>query len=110
MYSVFQSLVGKPLRVELKNGLVISAVLYDIDLFLNLKLSDAAVESNRDGVFLGLKEKKVVFIRGSSVKFAWIQESDVCLKRMEDSVRNEMVLRELQAAVKEDAAGDSCMG
>lgn len=95
MHGVFKSLVEKRIRVELKNKLVVTGVLKDVDTFLNIKLYHAKIEENANNVFVGFKEIDSLFLRGSFVKFIWINESDVDPSRMEDATRKAMLYKKV---------------
>ena len=42
-YSMFKTLVGKEIAVELKNDVALTGTLHSIDQYLNIKLLDARV-------------------------------------------------------------------
>ncbi|OAG29191.1 U6 snRNA-associated Sm-like protein LSm2 [Nematocida displodere] len=101
MHAVFKSLVGREIRITLKNNVSLSGTLQDIDTFLNLKLSSLKVEHLPEDVYLPLMSATSVFLRGSAVKFIWIKEEDVHKDRLENTVRKTILYKTLLSTSQE---------
>ncbi|KAI5189954.1 U6 snRNA-associated Sm-like protein LSm2 [Nematocida sp. AWRm77] len=101
MHGVFRSLIEKPIRVELKNKIVVTGTMKDVDTFLNIKLAKVTIEKNTDNVFVGFKQIDSLFLRGSFVKFIWIKEADVRPDEMENAVRKTILYKKVLYEEKE---------
>ena len=64
-YSMFKTLVGKEIAVELKNDVALTGTLHSIDQYLNIKLLDArVVDAARHPQLVAVSS---VFVRGLSL-------------------------------------------
>ncbi|KAI5189915.1 U6 snRNA-associated Sm-like protein LSm2 [Nematocida minor] len=101
MHALFKTLIGKRVRIELKNSLNIAGELSDIDTFFNFKLANIEIETNPLNVSLLFKKAKNMFIRGSSVKLIWISEENVNIHKLEDATRKGMLFKKLLLSERE---------
>ena len=86
-YSVFKTLVGKDVIVELKNDLSICGTLQSVDQYLNFKLSDITlVDATRFPYMISVKN---VFIRGSVVRYVQLPIDSIDVGTLQDSTRKE---------------------
>mmetsp|Transcript_12112 Transcript_12112/g.36001 ORF Transcript_12112/g.36001 Transcript_12112/m.36001 type:complete len:93 (+) Transcript_12112:128-406(+) len=84
-YSLFKTLVGKEIAVELKNDVALTGTLHSIDQYLNIKLLDAKVV---DAVaHPQLVAVTSVFVRGSVVRYVQIPASEVDTELLQDACR-----------------------
>jgi len=87
-YSVFKSLEGKAVVVELKNGVELQGRIHSVDQYLNVKLDDVSpVDAER---FPQLTALKSCFVRGSVVRYISIQKEDVNVELLHDAARKEL--------------------
>lgn len=86
-YSIFKTLEGKSVGVELKNGVVMVGRLHSIDQYLNVKLSDAAPEDPER--YPQLSALKTCFIRGSVVRYISMSKDDVDVPLLEEAAKRE---------------------
>mmetsp|Transcript_35869 Transcript_35869/g.90019 ORF Transcript_35869/g.90019 Transcript_35869/m.90019 type:complete len:97 (-) Transcript_35869:2653-2943(-) len=86
-YSLFKSLVGKEIVVELKNDLRIRGTLHSVDQFMNLKLKEIRVEDEEKHPHM--ISVRHCFIRGSVVRYAELPPEAVDTKLLQDSSRVE---------------------
>ena len=74
-YSMFKTLVGKEIAVELKNDVALTGTLHSIDQYLNIKLLDArVVDAARHPQLVAVSS---VFVRGSVVRYVQLPAADV---------------------------------
>ena len=74
-YSLFKTLVGKEIVVELKNDLAIRGQLHSVDQYLNIKLLGVSVEDAAN--FPHLQSVKDCFIRGSVVRYVQLPSGNL---------------------------------
>merc|ERR1712167_346773 len=86
--SFFKTLVGKQVRVELKNDLVVEGTLQSVDQFLNIKLQNIAVEN--PAKFPHMSSVKNCYIRGSVVRYVSLPPEDVDTALLQDATRREL--------------------
>ena len=86
-YSMFKTLVGKEVAVELKNDVVLTGTLHSVDQYLNIKLTTVHVV-NQDR-YPQLTALKNCFIRGSVVRYVQINPVDVDTALLQDATRKE---------------------
>ena len=87
-YSLFKSLVGKDVVVELKNDLSICGTLESVDQYLNFRLIDITVnECDKHPYMLSVKN---CFIRGSVVRYVQLPIDDVDITLLQDATRKEV--------------------
>ncbi|KAI5184615.1 U6 snRNA-associated Sm-like protein LSm2 [Nematocida homosporus] len=101
LHAMFRSLTNKRIRVTLKNNIVLSGILIDIDTFSNIKLSQLIIEENPDTIFIPFTNTQNIFLRGSAIHHIWIKEQDVQMNQLEDSVRKTLLYRSLTATESE---------
>lgn len=75
----FKRHLGKATRVILKNEMVITGTLKNVDHFLNLQLRRAK------GEYPGLGKMELCSIRGSSVKYIELERNEELEKRVTDA-------------------------
>lgn len=86
-FSMFKTLVGKEICIELKNDVVLTGVLLSVDQYLNIKLQNVqVVDSER---YPQLAAMKNCFIRGSVVRYIQIPASEVDVELLQDAARKE---------------------
>lgn len=86
-YSVFKTLIGQEVTVELKNDLAIRGVLESVDQFLNLKLDQTRVEDEERHPHL--RSVKNCFLRGSVVRYVRIADGALDEEALHDATRRE---------------------
>ncbi|KAI5172354.1 U6 snRNA-associated Sm-like protein LSm2 [Nematocida sp. LUAm3] len=99
IYSMFKSLIDKRVDILLKNDVSLSGKLVDVDTYSNIKLSNIKIEAHPDDLFIPYKNQDNLFLRGSGIKLLWINESDLHMDRLEDSVRKSVLFKSI---VKEE--------
>ncbi|QQP38375.1 Lsm2 [Caligus rogercresseyi] len=82
-----QSLVGKDVVVELKNGLSIWWTLHSVDQYLNIKLTDVSVTDPEK--YPHMLSVKNCFIRGSIVRYVQLPHEEVDAQLLQDAARKE---------------------
>ncbi|KAA8495564.1 U6 snRNA-associated Sm-like protein LSm2 [Porphyridium purpureum] len=93
-FSVFKTLVGKEVVVELKNDLTIRGRLHSVDQYLNVKIEDITVlDADTHPHLLSVKN---CFIRGSVVRYIHLAPKDVDVELLEDATRRQ--LKEMKRA------------
>ena len=86
-FSVFKTLVGKEVVVELKNNLSVRGRLHSVDQYLNVKLEDITVLDA--DTYPHLLSVKNCFVRGSVVRYIHIFPKDLDVELLEDATRRE---------------------
>eukprot|EP01120_Amphizonella_sp_Union-15-10_P001303 TRINITY_DN11370_c0_g1_i1.p1 TRINITY_DN11370_c0_g1~~TRINITY_DN11370_c0_g1_i1.p1 ORF type:complete len:102 (+),score=19.71 TRINITY_DN11370_c0_g1_i1:44-349(+) len=86
-YSVFKTLIGKEITVELKNNLCIIGTLHGVDQYLNLKLTDISVVEEEK--YPHLMSVKNCFIRGSTVRYVHLKKNTLDVDVLQDAARVE---------------------
>jgi len=84
-YQLFKTLLGKTVSLELKSGQTLTGTLANVDDFLNLNLEQAA--GSEDQNYVGEKNPKNTFVRGTSVTYAILKKSDIDIQLLEDTTR-----------------------
>ena len=85
IFSVFKTLTGQEVTIELKNDLAIQGTLASVDQFLNLKLENIKVlDQERHPHMMAVKN---CFIRGSVVRYVQIPKAAVDTQLLEDATR-----------------------
>eukprot|EP00630_Chrysocystis_fragilis_P000597 CAMPEP_0197395216 /NCGR_PEP_ID=MMETSP1165-20131217/6500_1 /TAXON_ID=284809 /ORGANISM="Chrysocystis fragilis, Strain CCMP3189" /LENGTH=148 /DNA_ID=CAMNT_0042920967 /DNA_START=31 /DNA_END=472 /DNA_ORIENTATION=+ len=82
-YSIFKTLVGHEVAVELKNDVAIVGKLHNIDQYLNVKLLEAKVVDPQR--YPQLTAMTSIFIRGSVVRYITIPKEHVDVELMQDA-------------------------
>eukprot|EP00050_Salpingoeca_kvevrii_P016712 m.57972 g.57972 ORF g.57972 m.57972 type:complete len:96 (+) comp7115_c0_seq2:147-434(+) len=85
--SMFKTLVGKEVVVELKNDLSIRGTLQSVDQFLNIKLNSISVTD--PAKYPHMASVKNCFIRGSVVRYIQLPAEHVDLQLLQDATRRE---------------------
>ena len=99
-YSMFKTLVGKEIAVELKNDVALTGTLHSIDQYLNIKLLDArVVDAARHPQLVAVSS---VFVRGSVVRYVQLPAADVDAELLQDAAAVE------GAAEGAAPSGDGC--
>jgi len=86
-FSVFKTLIGQRIVVELKNDMEIEGMLTAADQYLNIKLSDIRV-LNEDK-YPHMMSVKNCFIRGSVIRYVQLPKDQVDVNLLQDSSRLE---------------------
>ena len=88
-FQLFQQLVESKATVvvELKNDLQISGTLQSVDQYLNVKLTNVAIEE--PDKYPNLVSLKNCFIRGSVVRYIHMKPNAINIEQLEDSCRRE---------------------
>merc|ERR1711998_358213 len=86
-FSIFKTLVGKEITVELKNDLEISGTLHSVDQYLNFRLNNVHVVNEER--FPHMLSVKNCFIRGSVVRYVHIPSKEVDVELLQDATRRE---------------------
>ena len=88
-YSMFKTLVGKEIAVELKNDVALTGTLHSIDQYLNIKRLDArVVDAARHPQLVAVSS---VFVRGSVVRYVQLPAADVDAELLQDACRKASV-------------------
>ena len=85
-YSVFKTLIGESISIELKNDIKLRATLQAIDHYLNLKLENIESLSGNDLV----DELESVFIRGSMIRYIHLDPKTIDTSLLQDASRKEI--------------------
>mmetsp|Transcript_24321 Transcript_24321/g.56675 ORF Transcript_24321/g.56675 Transcript_24321/m.56675 type:complete len:108 (-) Transcript_24321:1-324(-) len=102
-YTLFKTLQGKEVIVELKNDVSIRGILHSVDHFLNIKLEKTSVvQASR---FPQLTTLKTAFIRGSVVRYVHLPRTEVDTELLQDAARK--LALETAAASKASGAAAS---
>jgi small nuclear ribonucleoprotein (snRNP)-like protein len=84
-FHFFQTLVGKPVIVELKNDISLRGKLHSVDQYLNIKLDDmTVVDPTRHPHLIAINN---AFIRGSVVRYIQLPAADVDTQLLQDTAR-----------------------
>lgn len=86
-FSMFKTLVGKEICIELKNDVVLTGTLLSVDQYLNIKLANVNVVQAEQ--YPQLAAMKNCFIRGSVVRYIQIPASEVDTELLQDAARKE---------------------
>lgn len=86
-FSIFKTLVGKEVTVELKNDLEITGTLQSVDQYLNIKLGNTKVVN--EDKYPHMISVRNCFIRGSVVRYVQLPPTSVDLEILHDSTRRE---------------------
>lgn len=85
------------ITVELKNDIQIVGTLLSVDQYLNLKLDNIQVDTEKYPQFLALKS---IFLRGTNIRYIHLNPSTVDTNLLQDASR-----REAMASAGEKIAG-----
>ncbi|KCV69008.1 hypothetical protein H696_04428 [Fonticula alba] len=107
-YSFFKTLVGKPVAVELKNGVVIRGDLTSVDQFTNLKLENIQVVD--DHLYPHMSSVSSCLIRGSVVRYVHLRPDDVDCDLLQDATRREADRHKQEAAAAAASAAAPSAG
>ena len=83
--SLFKTLQGCKVEVELKNGFVFTGLLDTVDQYHNLKLKN--IKANEPEKFPQLASVSELFIRGSVVRYISIPEDRVDFPLLHEATR-----------------------
>ncbi|GBG25671.1 U6 snRNA-associated Sm-like protein LSm2 [Hondaea fermentalgiana] len=87
-YTVFKTLEGKPVTVEMKNGVEVQGELHSVDQYLNVKLIN--VSPVDEAKYPQLAVLKTCFIRGSVVRYISLRKQDMDIPLLQDAARREL--------------------
>ena len=85
--SLFKTLVGKEVTVELKNDLAITGNLVSVDQFLNVKLSNIRIVNEEKHPHM--KSVHNCFVRGSVIRYVHLSPEEVDEELLHDATRRE---------------------
>ena len=86
-FSMFKTLVGKEICIELKNDVVLTGTLLSVDQYLNIKLANVNVVQAEQ--YPQLAAMKNCFIRGSVVRYIQIPAGEIDTELLQDAARKE---------------------
>ncbi|ODQ63886.1 U6 snRNA-associated Sm-like protein LSm2 [Nadsonia fulvescens var. elongata DSM 6958] len=86
-FSLFKTLVGQEVTIELKNDLSIRGTLKSVDQYMNLKLDN--ITTLDEASFPHLCAVRNIFIRGSVVRYVHLPVNAVDTALLEDAARRE---------------------
>ncbi|AMD21900.1 HFR045Wp [Eremothecium sinecaudum] len=86
-FSFFKTLVDQEVTVELKNDIELKGTLKSVDQFLNLKLDN--ISCNNEAKYPHLSSVRNIFIRGSTVRYVYLNKSMVDTNLLQDAARRE---------------------
>ncbi|CCE62438.1 hypothetical protein TPHA_0C02850 [Tetrapisispora phaffii CBS 4417] len=86
-FSFFKTLVDQEVTVELKNDIELKGTLKSVDQFLNLKLDN--ISCNDKTKYPHLTSVRNIFIRGSNVRYVYLQKNMVDTNLLQDAARRE---------------------
>ncbi|GMM30701.1 Sm-like protein [Martiniozyma asiatica (nom. inval.)] len=87
-FSFFKTLVDQEVKVELKNDIQITGTLKSVDQFLNMKLDNVSVDTDRYPHFLAMRN---LFLRGSAVRYIHLKPQSVDTQLLQDASRREAI-------------------
>ncbi|KAF7679726.1 putative U6 snRNA-associated Sm-like protein LSm2 [Astathelohania contejeani] len=99
-YEFFKTHINKRIELELKNNIKITGTLISIDPFLNFSLNNIIID-NIDS-WPGLRGVEGCTIRGSSVKFAYVDENVDLIEPLQMASRYRFIMNE-----QKDSSGNS---
>ncbi|SCU91346.1 LADA_0F09406g1_1 [Lachancea dasiensis] len=86
-FSFFKTLVDQEVTVELKNDIELKGTLKSVDQFLNLKLDN--IECSDASKYPHLSSVRNIFIRGSTVRYVYLNKNMVDTNLLQDAARRE---------------------
>ncbi|CCK69953.1 Sm-like protein LSM2 KNAG_0D02020 [Huiozyma naganishii CBS 8797] len=86
-FSFFKTLVDQEVVVELKNDIEIKGTLQSVDQFLNLKLDNISCDDETK--YPHLSTVRNIFIRGSTVRYVYLNKNMVDTNLLQDATRRE---------------------
>ncbi|SCV04017.1 LAMI_0H12772g1_1 [Lachancea mirantina] len=86
-FSFFKTLVDQEVTVELKNDIELKGTLKSVDQFLNLKLDN--ISCSNESRYPHLSSVRNIFIRGSTVRYVYLDKNMVDINLLQDAARRE---------------------
>ncbi|SCU83569.1 LAME_0C05666g1_1 [Lachancea meyersii CBS 8951] len=86
-FSFFKTLVDQEVTVELKNDIELKGTLKSVDQFLNLKLDN--ISCSDESKYPHLLSVRNIFIRGSTVRYVYLDKNMVDTNLLQDAARRE---------------------
>ncbi|CAL9728730.1 U6 snRNA-associated Sm-like protein LSm2 [Monosporozyma unispora] len=86
-FSFFKTLVDQEVVVQLKNDIEIKGTLQSVDQFLNLKLDN--ISCTDEIKYPHLSSVRNIFIRGSTVRYVYLNKNMVDTNLLQDATRRE---------------------
>ncbi|CAL9734363.1 U6 snRNA-associated Sm-like protein LSm2 [Monosporozyma servazzii] len=86
-FSFFKTLVDQEVVVQLKNDIEIKGTLQSVDQFLNLKLDN--ISCTDEVKYPHLSSVRNIFIRGSTVRYVYLNKNMVDTNLLQDATRRE---------------------
>ncbi|QLL32712.1 hypothetical protein HG536_0D02340 [Torulaspora globosa] len=86
-FSFFKTLVDQEVTVELKNDIELKGTLKSVDQYLNLKLDN--ISCSNESKYPHLSSVRNIFIRGSTVRYVYLNKSMVDTNLLQDAARRE---------------------
>ncbi|KAK2955843.1 putative U6 snRNA-associated Sm-like protein LSm2 [Blattamonas nauphoetae] len=84
---MFEALIGKKITIEMKNDLSFSGTLNSVDKYMNMVISDLDKSGQYETTAAKLLNR--VFVRGSDVRYAYLDRSAVDVEQLEELTRKE---------------------
>ncbi|CEP63081.1 Sm-like protein LSM2 LALA0_S07e01970g [Lachancea lanzarotensis] len=88
-FSFFKTLVDQEVTVELKNDIELKGTLKSVDQFLNLKLDN--ISCSDEVKYPHLSSVRNIFIRGSTVRYVYLDKNMVDTNLLQDAARREAI-------------------
>ncbi|SCU81573.1 LAFA_0C05886g1_1 [Lachancea sp. 'fantastica'] len=88
-FSFFKTLVDQEVTVELKNDIELKGTLKSVDQFLNLKLDN--ISCSDEAKYPHLSSVRNIFIRGSTVRYVYLDKNMVDTNLLQDAARREAI-------------------
>lgn len=86
-FSFFKTLVDQEVTVQLKNDIELKGTLKSVDQFLNLKLDN--ISCSNESKYPHLSSVRNIFIRGSTVRYVYLNKGMVDTNLLQDAARRE---------------------
>lgn len=86
-FSFFKTLVDQEVTVELKNDIELKGTLKSVDQFLNLKIDN--ISCSNESKYPHLSSVRNIFIRGSTVRYVYLNKNMVDTNLLQDAARRE---------------------
>ncbi len=89
-YSFFKTLLNTQVTIQLKNDVEVTGTLISVDQFLNIKLESLTMAPNSYLVsIINKADLKNCFIRGSVIRYVFLDSSKVDVPLLQDAARIE---------------------
>eukprot|EP00126_Sphaerothecum_destruens_P015871 Sdes_comp9938_c0_seq1m1489 len=95
-YSLFKTLVGKEVILELKSDVIVHGELESVDQYLNIKLSKISVEDPEK--YPHMLSVKNCLVRGSVIRYVRLPEKYIDTELLQDATRREGIQKKATPA------------